>query len=117
MNKQISEIDKILDENNNDNIVLYDENNKKTEFEQVAVIPMGEDNIYVILKPVDKMPGVEDDEALVFHLETIDDDDCLVICDDDKIVNDVFNEYYKLLQEEGIEVGEEYLNEVKDEEK
>ena len=60
------------------------------------------------------MSGVEDDEALVFHLETIDDDDCLVVVEDDKIINQVFKEYYKLLEEEGIEVDEELLNEVED---
>lgn len=114
MSKEVTEIDKVLDENNNDNIVLYDENNKKTEFEQVATIPLSEEDIYVILKPVDAMSGVEDDEALVFHLETIDDDDCLVVVEDDKIINQVFKEYYKLLEEEGIEVDEELLNEVED---
>ena len=47
MKELMSEIDKILDENNSDPIVLYDENNKETKFEQVAVIPLYE-KVYVI---------------------------------------------------------------------
>ena len=58
--------------------------------------------VYVILKPLSKIAGVNDDEALVFVVEEIDDEDCLVICDDMKIVDEVFKEYYILLKEEGI---------------
>ena len=106
MNKEEkSQIELLLDENNTDNLKLYDENNKETEFEQVAVIPLNE-TIYAILKPVTKIVGVNDDEALVFVIEEIDDEDCLVIVDDAKIVDEVFKEYYELLKAEGINVEE-----------
>ena len=98
-----NQIELLLDENNTDNLKLYDENNKETEFEQVAVIPMNE-KVYAILKPVTKIVGVNDDEALVFVIEEIDDEDCLVIVDDEKVVDDVFKEYYELLKAEGISV-------------
>lgn len=101
MEREISAIEKIFDENNSDPIVLYDENNKETKFDQVAVIPLYE-KVYVILKPLSKIVGVNDDEALVFVVEEIDDEDCLVICDDMKIIDEVFKEYYALLKEEGI---------------
>ena len=94
----MAEIDKILDEECTDNIVLYDENNKETEFEQVALIPKDE-KVYVILKPVTKIEGVADDEALVFVIDEIDDEDCLIIVDDEDIITEVFNDYYKLLEE------------------
>ncbi len=94
----MTEIDKILDEECTDNIVLYDENNKETEFEQVALIPKDE-KIYVILKPVTKIEGVADDEALVFVIDEIDDEDCLIIVDDEDIITEVFNDFYKLLEE------------------
>ena len=101
MEREISAIEKIFDENNSDPIVLYDENNKETKFDQVAVIPLYE-KVYVILKPLSKIAGVNDDEALVFVVEEIDDEDCLVICDDMKIVDEVFKEYYILLKEDGL---------------
>ena len=87
-----SQIEMLLDENNNENLKLYDENNKETEFEQIAVIPLNE-KIYAILKPVTKIVGVNDDEALVFSIEEIDDEDCIVLVDDEKVVDEVFKEY------------------------
>lgn len=98
-----NQIELLLDENNTDNLKLYDENNKETEFEQVAVIPLNE-KVYAILKPVTKIVGINDDEALVFGIEEIDDEDCLVIVDDEKVVDEVFKEYYALLKAEGVNV-------------
>lgn len=106
MSKVVSEIDKLFDENNTDNLVLYDENNKKTEFEQVAIVPEGEE-LYAILKPVGEFTGVEEDEALVFKIQEIDDEDCLVIVEDEEVVNRVFDVYYDLLRKEGIDVDGE----------
>lgn len=103
MKEEKSQIEMLLDENNTENLKLYDENNKETEFEQVAIIPLDE-KIYAILKPVTKIVGVNDDEALVFVIEEIDDEDCLVIVDDETVVDRVFKEYYELLKAEGIEV-------------
>ena len=49
MNKnRVNPIDAIYDENNEENIVLYNENDEPVEFEQIAVIPI-EDNVYVIV--------------------------------------------------------------------
>ena len=101
MAKELSEIEKILDEENSDPVVLFDENKKENKFDQVAVIPLDE-KIYVILKPLTKIAGISDDEALVFVIEEIDDEDCLVIVDDMKIVDKVFLEYYELLKKEGL---------------
>ena len=105
--KTVSQIELLLDENNTDNIKLYDENNKETEFEQVAIIPI-DDKIYAILKPITEITGVSDDEALVFVIEEIDDEEVLVVVDDEELVDKVFNEYYALLKEEGVEFEEEH---------
>lgn len=99
----LSPIDMLLDENNTENLKLYNEENQEVEFEQIALVPI-EDKTYAILKPVENMEGVADDEALVFVIDEIDDEDCLVIVEDDKIIDDVFEEYYKLLKEEGVDV-------------
>ena len=103
--EEVSQIEMLLDENNTENIKLFDENNKETEFEQVAIIPI-DDKIYAILKPVTEITGVSDDEALVFVIEEIDDEEVLVVVDDEEIVDKVFNEYYALLKEEGVEFDE-----------
>ena len=49
MEKEVDAFSAILDEDNNDNVVLYNANNEPVEFEQVAIVPLnGKD--YVILK-------------------------------------------------------------------
>ena len=106
MSKIVSEIDKLFDEENNENLVLYDEKNRKTEFEQVAIIPEGEE-VYAILKPVGDFTGVEEDEALVFKIQEIDEENCLVIVEDEEVVDRVFEVYYDLLRKEGVDVDGE----------
>ena len=101
----LSPIDMLLDENNTENIKLYNEENQEVEFEQIALIPL-EEKTYAILKPADTMEGIAEDEALVFVIDEIDDEDCLVIVEDDAIVDNVFAEYYKMLEEEGVSVEE-----------
>lgn len=102
----LSPIDMLLDENNTENIKLYNEENQEVEFEQIALIPV-EDKTYAILKPAQSMDGVADDEALVFVIDEIDDEDCLVIVEDDNIIDKVFEEYYAMLDEEGVTQSEE----------
>lgn len=60
-----TEIEKLLDDNNNDNVVFYS-NNQKLEFEQVALIPMDGIN-YVILHPLFGDYG--DDDVIVYSVK------------------------------------------------
>lgn len=92
-------LDILLDENNDKPITLYDENDKAVKFDQVAIIPM-EEQLYAILKPIDEMEGVADDEAIVFLIEEDEDGDAeLVVETDEAKAMKVFDEYYKLLDE------------------
>lgn len=96
MNDHISPIEKLLDENNRDNIILCDERNEPVEFEQIAVIPL-DWTIYAILHPVIPMPGMAENEALVFAIEGWGED-AQFRCDLSKeIIDRVFAEYYKML--------------------
>ena len=89
----------LLDENNTENLKLYDENNKETEFEQIAVIPYN-NKIYCVLKPIDKIENVQDDEAIVFFVDEQEGKEpVLMVETDEKVAMDVFDEYYNLLDE------------------
>lgn len=99
----VSPIDALFDENNTDNIVLFNAENEKVEFEQIALVPIN-GKVYAILKPTTEMTGVGEDEALVFVIDEVDDEDCLLIVEDDDIIDTVFEEYYDLLREQGIDV-------------
>lgn len=94
-------LDILLDAENREPIVLTSEDGKSMTFEQVAIIPKTvkkERRIYAILKPVDKIHGVAEDEAIVFLVDTDDEGDSVVKVEtDEKIAAEVFEEYYKLL--------------------
>ena len=93
-------ISRLLDPKDSDPIILYDENDNQVEFEQIALIPI-EDRLYTILKPAKKMEGVADDEAIVFNFQEDDEQaPILVVEENDKVIDEVFSTYNKLLDEE-----------------
>lgn len=93
-------IDVLMDEDNKDPIVLMDGTGKRLSFEQIAVIPYNE-KLYCVLKPIDKIENVNDDEAIVFYVDEQEGrEPVLMVETDEKIAMDVFDEYYNLLDAE-----------------
>ena len=93
-------LDILLDEDNKDAIVLEDDKGKKLSFEQIAVIPYN-DKVYCILKPIDKIDNVQDDEAIVFFVHEEDGKEpVLMVETDEATAIAVFDEYYNLLDEQ-----------------
>lgn len=98
--EEIDILDVLLDEDNEDPITLYDENDKPVKFDQVAIIPLDE-KLYAILKPIDEIEGVADDEAIVFAInEGENGETSLIIENDEATAIKVFDQYYVLLDEE-----------------
>ncbi len=95
--EEMTMIEKLLSEENDDNIIMYDEEDNELEFEQVAIIPMGE-TLYAILAPVTPMEGVGENEALVFLINEADETLDIVV--DEELGTAVFEEYYKLCAED-----------------
>ncbi len=91
-------LDVLLDEENKDPIVLIDEQGTLLKFEQIAVIPYN-DKIYCILKPIDPMKDVEEDEAIVFYVDEEEEAPSLKVETDELTSLKVFEEYYELLEE------------------
>lgn len=96
-------LDVLLDPRNTDPVILEDEDGKRYAFEQVAIIPYtvsGVKNLYAVLKPVDKIEGVGDDEAIVFRVNVYDDGSSdMSLEEDEDIAVAVYREYIKLLEE------------------
>lgn len=81
-----------------DVIVLMTTDGEEIEFVEIAGINL-DGKFYAILQPVELIPGMEDDEALVFSRERDADEDKYNIELDDEIIDKVFEEYYRLLSE------------------
>ena len=95
----MSAIDKLFDENNNDNIVLYNEKGEATEFEQVAIIPHG-GKIYALLSLATPTDDISEDEGFVFSIDTSEEGKkTLSLVTDDAVIDAVFKVYEDLLDE------------------
>ena len=99
MSNEMSPIDKLFDENNEENIVLYDEKGEPTEFEQVAVVSY-DGKYYVILSPAAPMEGIAEDEGIVFVIEGDGEDRTLSVVLDDEIIDAIFEIYEASFDEE-----------------
>ena len=99
MENGMSAIEKLFDENNNDNIVLYNKKGEATEFEQVAMIPY-ENKMYALLALVTPNDSISEDEGIVFSVEENEDGKkWLKLVVDDGIIGGVFDIYDKFLDE------------------
>ena len=89
-------IEQILDEKNMDNVILYDEENKPIEFEQVAVIPLERTGmLYAIMIPVTPMQGVNEGEGVLFVVDELKN--TIDIERDDKTIDEVLSIYQTLI--------------------
>ena len=97
--EKMNAIDAIFDENNTENIVLYNADDEAVEFEQIAIVPI-EENDYAILKPVVPLEGMSDDEAMFFELQENDEGERqLVMVQEEDVIDKVFDIYEKLFEE------------------
>ena len=98
--ERVDILDVLLDENNTAPIYMHNDKGDQIEFDQVAVIPYGEDDLYCILKPITKIPGIKDDEAVVFKVEQDENGDGFLRVEDrEEVAIAVFDQYYNLLEE------------------
>ncbi len=94
-------LDVLLDENNTAPIYMTDNNGRRLQFDQIAVIPYGEDALYCILKPISKIEGINDDEAIVFRVDEDDNGEAVLnLEENEEIAIAVFDQYYSLVEEE-----------------
>ena len=100
MSESINPIDKLFDEDNTDNIVLYGDDGVAVEFEQVALISL-EDKDYAILALANTPDSDDDGEGIVFEIKedeagTVE----LATVTDDGIIDAVFAVYDRLWEEQ-----------------
>ena len=92
----MSAIEKLFDQNNNENIVLYNDKGEPTEFEQAALIPI-EGRIYAILSLATPKDGISSDEGFVFEINVEEEHPSFNLVDNEEIINEVFELYEGLM--------------------
>lgn len=98
MSKPDSLVSILLDENNEEPIVLTSDTGRTIKYDQVAVIPM-EGKLYAILKPLDRIKGISDDQAILFYVD--ENNDRLEIVQDMSVLEKVYKIYMNLLENKG----------------
>ena len=98
-------LDVLLDENNRDPICMSDDEGRILCFEQVAVIPY-RGRIYCILKPLDKVKGIKDDEAIAFYVDMRGEEPALKVVERESTALTIFEKYYDLLEAEAANRGQ-----------
>ena len=84
---------------NENYITLRSANGEELNFIDIAGIALSH-GFYAIMQPVELLEGMEEDEAFVFKVEKIgDDDNSYTLVDDDTVIDEVFAEYGRLLDE------------------
>ncbi len=85
---------------NEDIVVLQAENGEDVEFREIAGIAL-RGNFYLILQPIVLLEGMSEDEAFVFKVTDGKNGDQRFDLElDDDVVDQVFEEYYRLLEEQ-----------------
>ena len=94
------DFEEMLDEEYADDIVtLMTESGEEVDFVEIAGIAHN-GKFYAILQPVELLEGMEEDEALVFEVvRNADGSDGFNVVLDDEIIDAVFKEYNRLLEE------------------
>ena len=94
-------VDVLLDEKNTAPIYMFNDKGEQIEFDQIAVIPYGDNELYCILKPITKIPGIKDDEAVVFKVDQDENGEgFLKVEEREDVAIAIFDQYYNLLEEE-----------------
>ena len=92
-------IEMLLDEENSENIILYNEDGVAVEFEQIAIVPLN-GRLFALLHPVEPDEGMDEDTGIVFELITLDDgEEVLEVAKGEDIIDAVFEEYYAMVDE------------------
>lgn len=90
------------DQNNMDEdddiITLYNEERDVDEdFYHLATLDV-DDKWFVVLKPVEKLPDIEEDEVLIYEVQDGDDGDIFVAIEDEDLLQKVFDEFMKEME-------------------
>ncbi len=97
MDEKFTGNDVVTDDEDDDIITLSNANGEEIDFVEIAGIAH-RGNFYAILRPVEPLAGMQEDEALVFKVTRgANGEDQFQVEVDESIIDAVFDEYNRLL--------------------
>ncbi len=82
-----------MTQNRHEKVELLDENNNKIAFEHIITLDIKE-NKYVVLHPLTKMDGVEDDEIIILRIDRDNSGQDIYVAIDDEAKLELAYEKY-----------------------
>lgn len=96
--KEIENEEELLDD---EIIELVDDEGKTEQFYHIATLDY-KDEWYVFFSPVEETEEISGDEVVIFKLGTDEEgSDVFLPIEDEKVLNAVYEEYVKMMEEEG----------------
>lgn len=80
-------------------VTLVDEDGKDVDFDHLMTFAH-EDKHYVALLPLDPIEGVNDDEVVILEIKEGDDEDLYIPIENEALLDEVFDTFQQLLDEE-----------------
>lgn len=101
MKKYENEIDKLYDSENTEPIYIKNKKGEEVPFEHIALLPLEDDQLYAILRPLKKTEGVDENACMVFSI-LVDDNanEYLEAVKDDETIDRVFDLYNAIIAAE-----------------
>lgn len=87
------------DEEMSDIVELIDDEGKKLKFRHVGTIDY-KDEWYCFFQPAEENANVSEDEVAIFKITGEEGDEVLSPIEDEKLLNEVFDEFCRIMEEE-----------------
>ena len=86
-----------------DLVVLTTDDGVEHNFYHVATVDY-KNEWYVFFQPAEEIPDIDDDEVVIFRLEEDENgEDLFVPIEDENLLNEVYEEYVRMAEEEDVE--------------
>ena len=91
-------LNRLMDAQDREPVVMAGEDGKDLEFEQCASIPYN-GYLYVVFHPITPIEGIGEDECVVFRYEQKDGEEIFCLEEDEDVANEVYNAYIEMINE------------------
>ena len=93
-------LDVLLNQENTQNIIMFNNEGEQVEFMQICVVPNGED-LYCILKPTSEIENIASNEAVVFKVVQNPNEEAYLVPEASQEKSEkIFSEYERLITNE-----------------
>lgn len=96
-----TEQDNIEEELEDDIVELTDDDGRVLKFHHIGTLNHKE-RFFVFFQPAEEIEGAEEDEVVIFEISGEEDSQTLIPVEDEKLLEEVFEEFCRVMEEEDL---------------